>query len=120
MKKIIANKNVFVQGDVPALKLSALPEGAKLAKSRIVAYGEVTGHHHTINGGTCYDVETDIAGKLFRGVCVVVADGETAEMTHNSGGEHDVIEMTPGVWFIPAPGQQQREYDGENERRVLD
>lgn len=120
MRKITATQNVFVQGDVPSLRIGTLPANATPAKSRTVAYGEVTGHHHTVNGGTVYDVETDVAGQLFRGVCVVVDEGETAELVHNSGGEHDVIEMTPGIWFIPGLGQQQVEYDGENERRVLD
>jgi hypothetical protein len=115
-----ANEYGAVQGDVPILRLAALPAGAVQTQRRIVAYGEVTGHHHEITGQVeCYECEVSLAGQLFKGLAVVVAD-VPARIEHNSGGEHAAIEMTPGVYFIPGPGQQQCEYDGAAERRVLD
>lgn len=116
---ITTNRIGAVQGDVPVLRIDALTDGGTPTERRIVAYGETTGHHHEIQGEVeCYEVTRDIAGNLFPGLEVVVTG--PARIVHNSSGEHHAIEMTPGLYFIPAPGFQQVEYDGENERRVLD
>lgn len=110
-----------VQGDVPILKVGGLSANGKITKERIVAFGEVTGHHHQIVGKCdVYEVERDIAGQLFNGFEVVVVEGQPVKIEHNSGGEHYAVEMAPGIYFIPGPGFQQVEYDGENERRVMD
>lgn len=110
------NKFGAPQGDVPILKVGNLSKNAKKTKNRTVALGEVTGHHHTIYGKCAtYETMREIEGQLFPGLEVVVT--ETVELRHQ---EHDAIEMTPGIYFIPAPGHQQIEYDGEQERRVMD
>ncbi len=121
MKKVIANSIGAVQGDVPIVRISKLTKGGKRTEQRVVALGEVTGHHHQIVGEVdVYEVERKVGGELFPGFEVVVVEGKPATIEHNSGGEHYTVEMTPGLWFIPAPGHQQVEYDGVNERRVMD
>lgn len=120
-KTIKTNHLGGVQGDVPILAIPNLTPGGKPTKTRIVALGETTGHHHQIKGDVeVYEVERDLAGQLFKGWEVVVTEGKPATIEHNSNGEHATIEMTPGLWFIPAPGFQQVQYDGEQERRMLD
>jgi len=109
-----------VQGDVPILRVDSLTPGGKPTKNRIVAYGEGTGHHHEIQGDCdVMEVERDIAGQLFKGLEVIVTEDKPGQLYHKSGGEHDTIELTPGLYFIPTDTQQV-EYDGENERRVAD
>lgn len=116
MKTIKTNKLGGVQGDVPILRIEKMPKGAKPTARRIVALGETTGHHHEIVGEVqCFDATHN----LFKGIVVVVAEDKPAHLVHNSGGEHYTIEMAPGLHFIPTQIQQV-EYDGANERRVLD
>lgn len=120
MNTKIVGKYGAPQGDVPIVKVNSLADGALLTNNRIVAYGEQTGHHHQIVGGAqVYEVEREFYGQLFKGLDVVVSEGVDASLFHNSGGEHDTIVFTPGIWFIPTETQQV-EYDGENERRVYD
>ena len=121
MNTIKTNIIGAVQGDVPLLRVDSLTPNGKATENRIVAVGESTGHHHQIVG-ECerYEVQRSIGGNLFRGLEVVVIDGNPVTLEHTSGGEHFTVEMTSGIYFIPAPGQQQVEYDGENERRVMD
>jgi hypothetical protein len=105
-----ANKLGFFQGDVVGQYISKLPKDVKPTKERIVAYGETTGHHHIVEGvQTAYENST--------GFYFVVAPEETAVLTH-IGNDHEAIEMIPGIVFIPR--ESQVEYDGEEERRVLD
>ena len=113
------NRLGAVQGDVPVLRVDALTLGGKKTQRRIVAVGEATGHNHIVVGDVeCYEVERNVAGNLFRGLEVVVVEGQPAALEHMSGGEHETIELLPGIYFIPQI--QQVEYDGADERRVVD
>ncbi len=103
-----ANEIGGVQGDVPFLKISALPEGARPRKSRIVALGEATGHHHVIEKAKMYE---DGFGNLF-----ALVDKPTRLLHH----EHAPIILEPGVYQFGEKGVYQVEYDGEEERRVID
>jgi len=105
-----ANTKGFVQGDVVGHYVSEIPQDARPTNQRIVAYGESTGHHHVVEGVTT-------AFENPNGFYFVVAPDETARLTH-IGNDHEAIEMTPGIVFIPR--ESQVEYDGANERRVLD
>ena len=109
-----------VQGDVPILTIPGHDPKAIPTTNRIVAVGEATGHHHQIVG-ECdrYESTREIGGQLFKGMEIVVGNSPVT-IEHNSGGEHYTIEMSPGIYFIPAPGKQQVEYDGARERRVRD
>lgn len=96
------------QGDVAVFRIKELPAGAKKTKNRTVAYGEATGHHHTVVGECeAYEVKD--------GLVFVVADEEEVTLTHQ---EHDTVTLETGIWFCPTISQV--EYDGANERRVLD
>lgn len=109
-----------VQGDVPIIAVENQSENGKATKQRIVAYGEQTGHHHEIRGECeVFEVERNIANQLFVGLEVIVAPEKEVEIFHKSNGEHDTIQLMPGVWFIPTDIQQV-EYDGAKERRVTD
>lgn len=105
-----ANKFGFLQGDVVGLYVPELPAEAKPTKQRIVAYGEATGHHHIIQGDVkAYETATDFY--------FVVAQEEKAKVVH-IGNDHETIVLQPGI--IRIPRESQVEYDGEEERRVLD
>ena|SRR5271157_382643 len=99
-----------VQGDVPILKIAKLPEDARPRKdnNRIVAYGEVTGHNHIVEEAKMYE---DGLGNLFALV---------EKSTHLLHQEHGAIILDPGIYQFGQNGTQQVEYDGEEERRVID
>ena len=81
------NANIlgFVQGDVIGHYVKSIPEGAKVTKERIVAYGESTGHHHIVQGvREVYEVK--------EGFYFVVAPEENATLVH-IGNDHETIEI---------------------------
>lgn len=105
-----ANKFGFMQGDVIGHYVQSIPEGAIVTKERIVAYGESTGHHHIVQG-------VQEAYETKEGFYFVVAPEDTAEVVH-IGNDHETIKLLPGIVYVPR--ESQVEYDGEEERRVLD
>lgn len=97
-----------VQGDVPIVKRNCLPEGCKPIKGNILRDGEVTGHHHIVDAPpTAFQLYTTPAGELWMQLFQNVA------IRHQ---EHGTLIMSPGVYVIPV----QVEYDGAEERRVMD
>jgi len=94
-----------LQGDVGIVRIPKLPEGLKRMENNIVALGEVTGHHHILE--TEAEVYTDAVGNLFALV------DQPVKIQHH---EHAAITLVPGCYAI----SQQVEYDGAEERRVLD
>lgn len=108
---IRSNEFGAIQGDLDIIKIDRLPADAKRTKKRRLAEGETTGHNHELRGKV--DVYENPAGLYF-----VVAPEATVQVVHTSDGEHDTIEMAPGLYFVPR--EPQVEYDGEEERRVLD
>jgi len=101
-----------VQGDVPILKIESLPDDVIEIEDRIIAYGEVTGHHHIIEGAVDEaKIYTDEVGNLFALV------KKPVKVLHH---EHAPVILGPGVYRFGFDGLQQVEYDGEEERRVLD
>ena len=99
------------QGDVVIIPVGRFPRDAQPTKNRKIALGESTGHYHHITGNV--DVRETNTDFYF-----TVVPGE-AGMIEHFGGDHETIEITPGiVWRVPK--YSQREYDGENERRALD
>jgi hypothetical protein len=92
------------QGDILIRKIKELPKTAKKVTGLTVAYGEVTGHHHTFNKGQRY---------LSDDKQIVVLD-EEAVLVHQ---EHEVINFSKGVYLV----EQQREYDVvKGIRKVMD
>ena len=92
------------QGDVAFVPIKEIPKGAKKVKSRILALGEATGHHHVLTE-ECQAYE--LAEQLF------FKAGVGAKLMHQ---EHDVEIIAPGTYRVI----RQVEYDGEEERRVMD
>lgn len=99
------------QGDILLEKVNAMPtEGTtpfmkrKLVEDGVIARGEVTGHAHTLVGGSLYS-----QGSLL--YAVTEAQGS---VVHD---EHGDIELEPGVWLI----HNQTEYVSADEQtRVYD
>ena len=83
------------------------PVVSQVAGRHVLAYGEVTGHHHSIpsNVGT---LTLDECGVTYLTI------EELTEVTHQ---EHGAITLTPGVFEV----RRQREWSDEQEPRpVLD
>lgn len=104
------------QGDVLLVKVASVPEGLKSDRPQkcILAYGEVSGHHHRFEGGqvTAFYKEGDTnmmaGGSSLRGSATDVAFIEVphagASLVHE---EHDAIALAPGFYEI----RRQREFD---------
>ena len=98
------------QGDVLIIKAEIDLQGAKEIKPRngriILAEGEATGHHHSVDCAVASLF--DLGGKM-----VMVVDEPTV-ITHQ---EHGAIEIAPGQYWVVG----QREYQPKKlPRRVMD
>ncbi|HVY86230.1 MAG TPA: hypothetical protein VG943_13935 [Caulobacterales bacterium] len=108
------------QGDVPVVRVDALPEGARALKrdehNRVVlAHGEVTGHAHTLRAkGVCGFTTLDNDDIEF---IVVGGSGATLrhELVSGAKAEHDAITLARGVYEIPV----QVEYMPKEAPRVV-
>jgi hypothetical protein len=111
--KVKTNKFGAFQGDIVMHYIKKLPHSAKKTNNRVVAFGETTGHYHEVQGvNTAYE---DDKGFYFQ-----IAPAEKAEIVH-VGGEHDPIEMAPGLIFIPRESQVEFDpvEDARNRNREL-
>lgn len=108
-----ANKIGIFQGDIPFRRIAALPADATPHAGNIIAFGEVTGHHHVIEvvDGNA-ELFDDALGNLFMRVNAPV---RVLHQEHGYG-----LFDAPGVYQIGKSGQNQVEYAGEEERRMLD
>jgi hypothetical protein len=112
----------YRQGDVLIELVSAIPSSAKSqkrAKRIILAHGEVTGHHHTLETrdpsdwwkegeiSTANEKPSTIAGELF------VSLPHGGAVKHE---EHSCIELPKGTYRVT----RQREYSPEAIRNVAD
>ena len=94
------------QGDISIIKIEAsqLPKGLEFKKTNedtIVAYGEKSGHKHTLTVLDRSEVSYEIA-KTENGFYVLTEN--TIELTHN---QHKTQVLDKGIWFIG----KQFEYD---------
>lgn len=99
------------QGDVGIVKIEKADKEVQFKKVEsgfIVAYGEVSGHHHKLvaERGTTLEIAQDANGYFLK------VDGR-AKLVHQS---HEVQTIEKGTYFIPL----QVEYNEVEERRVLD
>jgi hypothetical protein len=95
------------QGDVLLRAVSADVERGKRVDtgSRVIlAYGEVTGHHHSLDARKC---------DLYEGEHPVLVVREPDVLVHQ---EHAGIEIAPGTYWVVL----QREYTPAAIRRVAD
>lgn len=101
---------LFRQGDVLLERVAKLPKGLKRQKPEggriILAHGEVTGHHHSIDADAADWWKTD------GGEQIVTVTAPT-ELVHQ---EHGAIALTPGSYRV----RRQREYSPEAIRTVAD
>lgn len=91
---------VFRQGDLLIVQ-AELPRGGKKRKAQngrhILAYGEQTGHHHSVGAATCELIETKGAEAVFLKIM------SATDLVHP---EHGTVTIPPGTWRV----SRQREY----------
>lgn len=126
---------VYRQGDVCIIKL---PESAKVDVSKealpvdpdkgvVLAFGEVTGHAHSLDAAVCalYDGEPldgqsveEMLAQLGGGLVPQATDRvlDVRRSTFLAHDEHDPIQLEEGVYVV----RRQREYDPEAEHLVED
>lgn len=105
------NSKHFRQGDVGIIKVKTM-DVSRLDKinpvngRNILAYGEATGHHHSVVAGKTELYQLNEQTMLLRVL-------EEVELEHQ---EHDWIRLVKGDYEVHI----QVEYDPEGERRVTD
>jgi hypothetical protein len=101
---------VYRQGDVLIEQVSKLPGGLKLQKAEnrriILAHGEATGHHHSLDVDSADWWKTE-SGEQFLSV-------KTETLVEHQ--EHAPISLPPGDYRV----RRQREYTPEAIRNVQD
>ncbi len=106
---------LYRQGDVLFTAISAIPDGRRTKRENgTVAYGEVTGHHHSLAES---DLERAEVLEIDAGLYVHVGEHgvriEGATFTHQ---EHGPVVLPPGEYAVTI----QREYSPEEIRTVRD
>jgi hypothetical protein len=83
---------VYRQGDVLITPINEIPSGLKRTNKVTLAFGEVTGHHHTIYDSGCVGYANEIEG------LAAYLDVESdCNLTHQ---EHDTITIPPGKYKV--------------------
>ena len=96
------------QGDLFFEEVKELPKEAKVRQSKVLAYGEVTGHSHTLVGDYV---------EVYEDADAVYHRGKGVSVVHE---EHDKVDFPNDSWIKTT---RQREYDPiakEKERKVAD
>lgn len=109
------NINHYRQGDVALVKISKPTvklEEINVKGRVILAYGEATGHHHSINVLERPDIKFYKVKEQEQTHMLFIPD-LPATLEHQ---EHGAIVLEPGWYQI----ENQVEYDPEGERRVAD
>lgn len=103
-------KQLLRQGDVLLEAVESIPAGLSAVKKEngkvILAYGEVTGHHHAIEDPQV-ELYTDKDGNLW------LQTGKDVELTHQ---EHNTVAVPPGNYRVV----KQKEYTPQAIRNVAD
>ncbi len=102
---------IYRQGDVLIESIDAMPETGRTVKPEqgriMLAYGEATGHHHSIAARDVEYALQDDNGALFLKMC------SGSVVTHP---EHAKIDLPAGTYRVT----RQREYSPEEIRNVAD
>ena len=105
----VSERNMYRQGDVALVRVDRIPSGCKAVLKElgrtILAHGEMTGHHHSFDGGEAVAL-LELGGERFLNV------DKPADLTHQ---EHDTIPVVPGTYRVI----RQREYDDAEEWRYV-
>jgi hypothetical protein len=103
----------YRQGDVLIARIDTMPEGVELVGCDggrvILAYGEVTGHAHAVEGDVALFAAADVSELEERFLRVE----REARVVHE---EHDAITLPPGIYVV----RRQREYTPSRVRPVED
>lgn len=103
------------QGDVLLVPVAGAPDDTTPVKRErgrvILAYGEATGHHHSIRHPDVTLVTREQADELR--MWLTVTAPEPVELEHQ---EHDTLLVPPGTYEV----RRQREYAPEGIRNVAD
>ena len=94
----------YRQGDIYLKKVDEIPADAKEIKDFVLAYGEVTGHKHQLQG------KLKVRQRQEQKYIEVEED---SELVHE---EHATIQLEKGNYIVI----RQREYDPQRERLVSD
>jgi len=112
--------NIIRHGDVDIKPVKRIPKSACITKSRTLAYGEKTGHHHSFEGSQIlvYEADEQDTIKVGSEQVQVVKYLDVKQDSVLSHQEHDPLTIPKGKYAI----LQEREYNPfEQEiRRVLD
>ena len=103
------SKSMYRQGDVLIERVARIPADAKKQKAKgriILAHGEATGHHHSV------DIDAADWWKRDNGTQFLEVE-EAAAVEHQ---EHGTITLPPGKYRV----SRQREYSPEAIRNVAD
>jgi hypothetical protein len=86
-------KNIYRHGDVDIIEIDTIPPGLKKQDNLTVAYGEATGHHHTIvvdRPNLCFVYVDDKGNKWIEAQADVV-------ITHQ---EHKTLKIKKGFYQV--------------------
>jgi hypothetical protein len=101
-------KKIYRQGDVLVIPCDSIPTHLKHTKVCRLAWGEVTGHHHTIHDGAIgYASDVDAL------VDYIEVTSPVADLTHQ---EHSTIPIPTGTYKVV----KQVEYTPVELRNVRD
>lgn len=102
----------YRHGDLLIQSIEEIPSGLQEKKDLVLLEGETTGHMHTLNKGIVYlPVEAPSLNNDFLAGFIELK--EDATLTHQ---EHEAIVLAPGKYKF----YQQREYDEQEDRAVVD
>jgi len=113
----MAKQKIYRQGDVLVVALDEFPKGVDSSKMKkynhadqlVLAYGETTGHHHTVVGNS----KVAEALKEEYGEDIFFELDKPSALTHD---EHDTVELPAGKY----QKVQQQEYSPDAYRDVRD
>jgi len=100
----------YRHGDLLLIPVDSIPEGLPKKDNTELLEGEISGHVHRLNGGTVYAETPTIANDFLLGFFEIPTE---TEVTHE---EHETIVLPPGKYKF----YSQREYDPQENRRVID
>lgn len=98
-------------GDLFIMSADAIPEGLPVRSGNILLSKKATGHNHRISSAVIYEDQPTPSNNWRNGYFEVA--GEPAKITHE---EHKTIVLPPGKYVF----HQQREYDEQEDRAVID
>ncbi len=103
-------EKIIRQGDLLIIKVDKIPDNLPKKTDKILLEGEASGHRHQLSSGTIYAENSTRDNNYLLGYFLLE---EASALTHP---EHKTIELEPGIYKF----HQQREYDPQEEHKVID